>query len=232
MSTCWIWEDGSQFISNTHLWNNLNIYSHYLYQNEVLLWQNLDHISFLQSLLDTKYISNKTNQQINTVVNRVKTAIHNEYYPVYRSEGGQRLVKGPGESYCCHWVALVSAKKCLQSQKGSASKSYVTPPRLVTLVIQCSWVTMAKGKLPAPLNIWYPWLGEGHPDTKSLVLQVGGWAWGRSPHPVKARWLRKPEIDVKATLLSVPITTKERDQRPAVLQETTPSSWWTAVGGM
>jgi len=46
---------------------------------------------------------------------------------------------------------------------------------------------MVKGELPAPLNIWYPWLGEGHPDRKSLVLQVGGWAWGQSPHPVKAR---------------------------------------------
>lgn len=38
------------------LFDLMIIYLHYLYQNEVLLWQNLDHISFLQSLLDTKYI--------------------------------------------------------------------------------------------------------------------------------------------------------------------------------
>ena len=42
------------------------------------------------------------------------------------------------------------------------------------------------------------------------VLQFGSWPWGQSPHPVKNK-----EIDVKATLLSVPVTIKERDQRPA-----------------
>ncbi len=28
--------------------------------------------------------------------------------------------------------------------------------------------------------------GEGYPYRKSLVHQVGDWAWGQSPHPVKA----------------------------------------------
>ena len=38
---------------------------------------------------------------------------------------GQRLVKGPGESYCCHQVALKSAKKCLQSQTGSTTEQVI-----------------------------------------------------------------------------------------------------------
>ena len=37
---------------------------------------------------------------------------------------GQRLVKGPGESYCCP-VALKSAKNCLPSQTGSASEQVI-----------------------------------------------------------------------------------------------------------
>jgi len=35
-------------------------------------------------------------------------------------------------------------------------------------------VTMAKGGSPSLLNIWNPWLREGHPNRKTLALQVGG----------------------------------------------------------
>ena len=45
-------------------------------------------------------------------------------------------------------------------------------------------------------------------------------------------WLLVKIFDWNGNRKLMPVTTKERDQRPAVSWVTTPSSWWTAVWGV